>query len=98
MLPSDHLRPIFRQRPGNGGVFTIALDPREAAFVLGRGWATLDGVRYHVSLDGCDGVVDMDGRVMIRCDGPAVTDANLADPTDWWIHWATRIRRHIRAA
>jgi hypothetical protein len=48
-------------------VFTIALDPGEATFVLARGWATLDSVRYRVSLEGCSGRVDGDGRVMVRC-------------------------------
>jgi hypothetical protein len=92
-LPSDHLRPIFRQRPGNGGVFTIALDPREAEFVLERGWATLDGVRYKASTDGCGDELDWDGRRMIRCDGPPLTTANEGDATDRWIRRALRILR-----
>ena len=35
--------------------------------MLGRGWATLDRVRYRVSLYGTDGAVQGDGRVMVRC-------------------------------
>ena len=95
-LPSDHLRPVFRQRPGNGGVFTIALDPREAEFVLARGWAILDGVQYRASLDGCGGgEVEMDGRVMVRCDAGWDTFANGSDPTD---KWTGRLLRMLRAA
>ncbi len=50
------------------GVFTIALDPREAGFCLERGWATLDAARYRVSLKGWTGVVEGDGRVTVRCE------------------------------
>lgn len=72
----SELRPVWRCEPNHGsGVFTIALDPRESAFVLDRGWATLDGVRYRVSLKGCSGIVDRDGRVMVRCE---IADMNAA--------------------
>lgn len=68
-VPTDLLSPIWRCEPNHGsGVFTIALDPREAKVVLERGWATLDGVRYRSSLKGCTGAVDGDERVMIRCE------------------------------
>jgi hypothetical protein len=69
MVPEDLLSPIWRCEPNHGsGTFTIGLDPREAAVVLGRGWATLDGIRYRTNLEGCTGNVDGDGRVMIRCE------------------------------
>lgn len=64
-----HLPPVFRCEPSiDRGVFTVALDPSEASYVLERGWATLDGVRYRVSLYGWDGAVEGDGRVGVRCD------------------------------
>lgn len=76
VLPSDHLKPIWRCTPNHSsGIFTIALDPREAAFVLERGWATLDDIRYKVTLEGCDGKVQGDGRIMVRCN---VADAEGA--------------------
>lgn len=63
------MRPVWRCEPNHGsGVFTIALDPVEAQFVLERGWATLDGVRYRVNQNGCPSVVCGDGRVMVRCE------------------------------
>lgn len=67
------LRPVFRCEPSmDRGVFTIALDPREADVLLERGWATLDGVRYRVSLKGWDGTTQGDGRVTVRCDLDAI--------------------------
>ena len=69
MVPDDYLLPIWRLTPNHGrGIFTVGLDPREAEFVLERGWATLDGVRYRVNLEGCDGTLQGDGRVMVRCE------------------------------
>lgn len=69
MAPDEFLRPLWRCEPNHGsGVFAIALDPKEAAFVLDRGWATLDGVRYRVNLYGCSGDIDGDGRIMVRCE------------------------------
>ncbi len=63
-----HLAPVFRCEPSiDRGVFTIALDPSEAAFVLERGCATLDGIRYRMSLYGLDGRIEGDGRVAVRC-------------------------------
>ena len=50
------------------GVITIALDPREAAFCLNRGWATLDDIVYRVSLKGWTGALEGDGRVTVRCE------------------------------
>ena len=67
MLPADHLAPLWRLQPNHERhVFVLALDPREAGFVLGRGWATLDGERYLPSLDGWDGMIGKDGRVSLR--------------------------------
>jgi hypothetical protein len=67
-LRREHLPPVFRCEPSiDRGIFTIALDPREAEFVLERGWVTLDGIRYRVNLYGLDGQVEGDGRVVVRC-------------------------------
>lgn len=64
-----YLRPIYRCEPTPGkGVFVVALDPREAWFVLDRGWATLDGVRYRCNQDGWDADLDMEGRMTVRCE------------------------------
>lgn len=52
-------------------MFTVALDPREAEFVLARGWGRVDGVRWRVSLEGWTGKVENDGRVTVRCDNPS---------------------------
>ena len=65
MLPKDHLRPIWRGYLNGNGVGTLALDPREAKWVLEHG-ATLDGVRYRCSLKGWPGTVEKDGRVTVR--------------------------------
>ena len=54
-LPDDYQRPIWRCYMNGTGVGALALDPREAEFVLERGWAVLDGKRYRVSLEGWDG-------------------------------------------
>jgi hypothetical protein len=64
-LPADHLCPIWRREPAVNGVGSIALDPREARFVLERGWALLDGEKWTTSLD-WDGIVEGDGRVSVR--------------------------------
>lgn len=83
------LTPIWRCEPNHGsGVFTIGLDPREAEFVLARGWATLDGVRYRCSLKGCTGNIDGDGRVMVRCEIDDMDAAKLLD------NEADALRRH----
>lgn len=75
-LPADHLAPIWRLEPKEGGtVFAIGLDPREAEFVLERGWATLDGIHYRVSLDGWTGKIEGDGRISVRC--------MVADELEW---------------
>ncbi len=71
-IPDDYLEPVWRCKPAHGSmVFTVGLDPREAEFVLRRGWARLDGIRYRVSSDGCDPNLQSDGRVMVRCDCPS---------------------------
>ena len=63
----DHLEPIMRLEPNHEGhVFVIGLDPREAGFVFGRGYALLDGRRYLPSLHGWDGQIEKDGRVSVR--------------------------------
>ena len=64
-LPDDHLRPIWRGYLNGNGVGTIALDPREAKWVLAHG-CLLDGVRYRCSLQGFDGALEKDGRVTVR--------------------------------
>lgn len=98
------LCPVWRNQPAHeSGVFTIGLDPLEAAFVLERGWATLDGVRYRVSLDGCDGAVDGDGRIMVRCDAPEGPAVAPPDQLDRWgglrkVVQLPRRRRVTRAA
>ena len=82
MLPDDYLIPIWRAKPAHAsGVFTVGLDPREAEFVLARGWATLDGIRYRVTDDGCDPNIQGDGRRMVRCDCPAEQPLTL--PVNW---------------
>ena len=63
----DHLEPVMRLDPNHGkDVFVIGLDPREAGFVFGRGYALLDGLRYVPSLVGWDGRIERDGRVSVR--------------------------------
>lgn len=64
-LPADHLCPIWRREATLNGVASIALDPREAEFVLERGFALLDGEVWTTSLD-WDGIVEGDGRVAVR--------------------------------
>jgi hypothetical protein len=92
--PPDYLIPIWRQMPGNSGVFTIGLDPREAEFVLERGWALLDGVRYRASTEGCDPNLQGDGRIMVRCDMPEQQPVAELDTLDRW----GRLRRMLRLA
>lgn len=87
--PNDHLSPVWRCEPNHGsGVFTVALDPREAAFVLDRGWASLDEIKYRVSLKGCTGNVDSDGRIMVRCEIAVEADARMLNDE------ADALRRH----
>lgn len=64
--PSDHIPAVWRGLPNHTtGICAIALDPREARFVLDRGWGTVDGERYTTSQP--EGwAIDMDGRVMVR--------------------------------
>lgn len=64
-LPEDYLTPVWRLRPDKPGPAAIALDPREACFVVANG-ATLDGVTYEASFDGWDGTIQADGRVTVR--------------------------------
>jgi hypothetical protein len=64
-LPADHLSPIWRRMPTVTGVASMALDPREAEFVVGRGWAVLDGEKWRATL-AWDGIVESDGRVDVR--------------------------------
>jgi hypothetical protein len=64
-LPADHLSPIWRRMPTVTGVASMALDPREAQFVVERGWAVLDGVKWRATL-AWDGSVESDGRVDVR--------------------------------
>jgi hypothetical protein len=74
----------------------MALDPREAEFVLARGYAILDGARWNVSTEGWGDDLDDEGRLTIRgyrAEPPTVTSA---DPTDRWS--LQRILRLLRAA
>jgi hypothetical protein len=68
VLPADHLSPRMYFEPQKSGAsFAIALDPREACWVIANG-TNVDGRRYRVSFDGWDGRVGHDGRVVVRCD------------------------------
>jgi hypothetical protein len=83
MLPDDYLIPVMRCSPAHAArVWTVGLDPREAAFVLGRGFITVDGVRYRVTLEGCDGRPQRDGRVQVRCDSPSEALLYLPEPAE----------------
>ena len=64
--PPDYLRPIWRAYMNGNGVGVLALDPREADWVLEHG-ATLDGIRYRC-LHGTPGMEtpEKDGRVAVR--------------------------------
>lgn len=74
---SNYLTPIYRFEPVRPSQpFAIALDPREACYVIANG-ATLDGHRYRCSFDGWDGTVGPDGRVVVRCD-PEEIDEHYA--------------------
>jgi hypothetical protein len=64
-VAADALPPIWRCRPERPGVAVIALDPREALYVLANG-CTLNDEPYAASLEGCDGRVQGDGRVAVR--------------------------------
>lgn len=66
-LPVDHLSPVWMLEPFRPGPCAIALDPREACFVVANG-CTLDGIRYRASFKGWDGEVGEDGRVVVRLD------------------------------
>jgi hypothetical protein len=62
---APELEPIWRGQMNGNGVFTLALDPDEATFVLSRGFGILDGKEYSASMP--EGwTVDKDGRVTIR--------------------------------
>jgi hypothetical protein len=65
-LPGEHLPPIWRAYPNGTGVAAIAVDPVEGEFLLRRGWATLDGERWLVNLEGQNGKIDRDGRMALR--------------------------------
>ncbi len=61
-----YLTPITRQADTHGnGVSYIALDPREACYVIAKG-AKIDGKPVKVTLDGMDGHVESDGRVTVK--------------------------------
>jgi len=71
-IPADYVRPVWRLRPERHGIAVIALDPREALWVLANG-CTLDGHQYHASLED-DGRVQGDGRVQVRIVPAELTD------------------------
>ena len=64
-LPEDYLAPVWRLRPDRPGPCALALDPREACYVIANG-AKLDGISYTATFDGWDGAVETDGRVTVR--------------------------------
>lgn len=66
-LPRDHLAPVWRLRPDRPGPGALALDPREACYVVAHG-CTLDGISYTASFQGWDGITQPDGRVTVRID------------------------------
>lgn len=63
MFSRDYLKPILRGGPGNNGVMAVGLDPREAKFVLDRGYALIDGERWKAQ--GFPGIQG-DGRIFVR--------------------------------
>lgn len=74
-LPEDYLEPVWRLRPDRPGPAAIALDPREACYVVANG-AVLDGVTYEASFDGWDGAIQVDGRVVVRLN-PVQAEARI---------------------
>jgi hypothetical protein len=64
-LPRDHLPAIWRGNPNGTGIGVIALDPREAAYVLEHG-CTIDGERWTASRGGFQPTAQQDGRVVLR--------------------------------
>ena len=63
------LSPIWRCVPNGTGVGAVALDPDEAAFVLERGYAVIDGERWRCIP--ISDVVEGDGRVPVRIEKEA---------------------------
>jgi hypothetical protein len=61
------LQPVWRFYPHARTSAAIALDPREAAWVLEHG-ATIDGERYTASLKGWSTTPDLEGRITVRLD------------------------------
>lgn len=82
LCPPDHLRMIWRREAVNGGV--IALDPREADFVVDRGWGMLDGYRCRCSYEG-PREVELDGRVSVRIevDDPEAFETRYREQFSW---------------
>jgi len=64
-LPTDYLTPVWRLRPDRPGPAALALDPREACYVVANG-CTLDGIAYTATFTGWDGITQPDGRVTVR--------------------------------
>lgn len=64
-IPADYVVPIWRANPNGTGVGTIALDPREADYVLEHG-CTIDGEAWAASRGAWGPEPQTDGRVTIR--------------------------------
>ena len=79
-LPEDYLTPVWRLRPDRPGPASIALDPREACFVVANG-ATIDGISYEASFDGWGGEVQTDGRVVVRLNPVELEARDYVDVT-----------------
>ena len=64
-LPVDYIPAVWRGVPNGTGVGIIALDPREAAWVLEHG-CTIDGERWSATAAGWSPLAQSDGRVVVR--------------------------------
>ena len=73
-LPTDYLLPLWRGVPNGTGVGTVAVDPREAEFVLAHG-LKIDGDHWRVVRGGFPALPGGDGRVTLR----VARDVVLAD-------------------
>ena len=67
MTNTGFLQPIWRFYPHAKTTASIALDPREAEWVLKHG-ATIDGEPFRASLKGWSTEPDLEGRITVRLD------------------------------
>jgi hypothetical protein len=63
--PEGYLTPVWRFYPYTKTTASIALDPREAEYVLEHG-ATIDGEPFAASLKGWSTEPDLEGRITVR--------------------------------